>query len=284
MLETVAFYKDYMVNFNQDNQKGKTNEKAKNSKKHGGALENDPNAGRKKKKVSGKHSRTGKFLYGLRRRKGKPENVERVSEDTTEEYSSTTRFLESSLGIKSYAELAPYLAKGVERVMAEIIDCKPTELIITPELICKLHKDAFGGLFPSWAGRYRDRDVVVGKYNPPHYFEVPVLIKQYCEDLEYRLSLVGPKPPLSDILLETLAFAEGRFLNIHPFLDFNGRVARMLLFTLLYRLNLPPVQLVPDEKDRQGRTEYLAALSSADNLDLQPLISVWKRRLDKEIK
>jgi len=58
----------------------------------------------------------------------------------------------------------------------------------------------------------------------------------------------------------------------------------MLLFTLLYRLNLPPVQLVPDEKDRQGRTEYLAALSSADNLDLQPLISVWKRRLDKEIK
>src|SRR3989344_3525345 len=248
-----------MVNFNQDNQKGKTNEKAKNSKKHGGALENDPNPGRKKKKVSGKHSRTGKFLYGLRRRKGKPENVERVSEDTTEEYSSTTRFLESSLGIKSYAELAPYLAKGVERVMAEIIDCKPTELIVTPELICKLHKDAF-----------------VGKYNPPHYFEVPVLIKQYCEDLEYRLSLVGPKPPLSDILLETLAFAEGRFLNIHPFLDFNGRGARMLLFTLLYRLNLPPVQLVPDEKDRQGRTEYIAALSSADNLDLQPLISVWK--------
>lgn len=115
-----------MVNFNQDNQKGKTNEKAKNSKKHGGALENDPNAGRKKKKVSGKHSGTGEFLYGLRRRKGKPENVERVSEDTTEEYSSTTRFLESSLGIKSYAELASYLAKGVERVMAELIDCKPT--------------------------------------------------------------------------------------------------------------------------------------------------------------
>src|SRR3972149_2968597 len=141
-----------MVNFNQDNQKGKTNEKAKNSKKYGGALENDPNAGRKKKKVSGKHSRTGKFLYGLRRRKGKPENVERVSEDTTEEYSSTTRFLESSLGIKSYAELAPYLAKGVERVMAEIIDCKPTELTVTPDLICKLHKDAFGELFPSWAG------------------------------------------------------------------------------------------------------------------------------------
>jgi len=163
-LATVVFYRDYMVNFSKGNQKGKSDEKTKNSKKHGGTLEDDPNAGRKKKKVSGKHSGTGEFLYGLRRRKGKPENVERVSEDT-EEYSSTTRFLESSLGIKSYAELAPYLAKGVERVMAEIIDCKPTELTVTPDLICKLHKDAFGELFPSWAGRYRDRDVVVGKYN-----------------------------------------------------------------------------------------------------------------------
>lgn len=95
------------------------------------------------------------------------------------------------------------------------------------------------------------------------------------------MSLVGPKPPVSDILIETLAFAEGRFLNIHPFLDFNGRVARMLLFALLYRLDLPPVQLIPDEKDKKGRTEYLAALSRADNLDWQPLISIWQKRLDE---
>src|SRR3972149_5310133 len=96
--------------------------------------------------------------------------------------------------------------------------------------------------------RNRYRDVVVGKYNPPHYFEVPVLIKQYCEDLEYRLSLVGPKPPLSDILLEALAFAEGRFLNIHPFLDFNGRGARRALFSVLFRLNLPPLPVVAGVK------------------------------------
>lgn len=272
-----------MVNFNQDNQKGKPNEKAKNSKKHGRTLENDPHTGRKKKKVSGKYSRTGKILYGLRRGKGKPENVERVSEDT-EEYSSTTRFIESSLGIKSYAELAPYLAKGVELVMAEILNHKPDELKVTSEFICKLHKEAFGELFPSWAGRYRNRDVIVGKYNPPHYFEVPVLMKQYSEDLEHRLSLIGPKPSVSNILIETLAFAEGCFLSIHPFFDFNGRVIRMFLFALLYRLYLPPVQLVPDEKDKQGKAEYLGALSSADNLDWQPLISIWKRRLDKGIK
>jgi len=267
-----------MVNFIKKNQKGKLNEKATNSKKHGGTVESDPYTGRKEKKVSGKHSRTGKLLYGLRGRKGKPENVERVSDDT-EEYSSTTRFIESSLGTKSYAELAPYLAKGVERVMAEIINYKPEELIVTSEFICKLHKEAFGELFPSWAGKYRDRDVIVGKYTPPHYFEIPALMKQYCDDLDCRLSLIAPKPPVSDILIETLAFTEGRFLSIHPFLDFNGRVIRMLLFALLYRLDLPPVQLVPDENDKHGRTEYFAALSGADNIDWQPLFRIWEKRL-----
>ena len=49
-LAAVAFYGDYMINFSKDNQKGKSDEKTKNSKKHGGTLENNPNAGRKKKR------------------------------------------------------------------------------------------------------------------------------------------------------------------------------------------------------------------------------------------
>jgi fido (protein-threonine AMPylation protein) len=54
--------------------------------------------------------------------------------------------------------------------MAFLLDKAPDELKITPEFICELHKDAFGGLFPSWTGRYRDRNVKVGDYEPPPYF------------------------------------------------------------------------------------------------------------------
>lgn len=75
-------------------------------------------------------------------------------------------------------------------------------------------------------------------------------MRQYCEDLEFRLSSLDVNSLLTDLFLETLAFAEGRFLSIHPFLDFNGRVARMLLFALCYRLDLPPVELVPNEKQK----------------------------------
>ena len=78
-------------------------------------------------------------------------------------------------------------------------------------------------------------------------------------------------------MLEALAFAEGRFLSIHPFLDFNGRIARMLLFALCYRLELPPVELVPTHKEEKKK--YFSALSEGDRLNWQPLIEVWKQRL-----
>ncbi len=273
-----------MLKLNKTNLQRESDEKKKAAKKHSGTLADRPKSKPEKKNVSEKHTGAGKRVYGVRGRTRKPEDVERISEDSEEYRPSTryTRYIESSLGIKSYSELAPHLAKGVERVMASLLEQSPEELKITPEFICKLHKDAFGELFPSWAGRYRDKDVAVGIYNPPHYFEVPVLMRGCCDDLEFRFSSLGSNPAISDMLLETLAFAEGRLLSIHPFPDFNGRVTRMLLFALLYRLDLPPVQLVPDDRNEAETEEYLKALSEADQMNWQPLVEIWRKRFGME--
>lgn len=261
----------------QNKDKEVSHDKGRNKKSSAkaGSVADKPHAGRAKATLPGKHSEAGTRLNGVRRRARKPEDAERVSEES-EEYASTTRFIESSFGIKSYAELAPHVAKGVERVMASLLNKSSAELLITPEFICTLHRDAFEGLFPDWAGQYRDRNVTVSRYTPPPYYEMPLLVRQYCEDLEARLSGLGPAPPITNILIEALAFAEGRFLSIHPFRDFNGRVARMLLFALCYRLDLPSVDLVPNEKQKE---DYMFALSEADKLDWQPLIETWKQRL-----
>lgn len=267
-----------MVDSNKNRQKGESDEKSQVSEKQNRGVEDKPHSRGKKENVSGKHSGSGKCLHGIRGRTRKLEDAERVYEDS-EEYSSTTRYIESSLGVRSYSELAPFLAKGVEKVMTAILTYKSHELIITSEFICMIHKNAFGEIFPTWAGKYRDRNVTVGKHCPPSYFEVPVLMRQYCDDLEARVSAMGSKPDANDLLIETLAFAEGRFLSIHPFLDFNGRVIRMLMFALLYRLDLPPVPLVPDENNAEDKTDYFNALSNADQFDWQPLIAIWKKRL-----
>jgi CRISPR-associated endonuclease/helicase Cas3 len=187
----------------------------------------------------------------------------------------STRYIDTLAGPRRYAELAPDLARAVEEVCAHLAQAEPTNLVVTAEWLCGLHHGAFGR-FVSWAGQLRDRNVQIGDHEAPAHFELPTLIRNYCADIETRLS--GYTDPLPDErLIGDLAFAEGRFLFIHPFRDFNGRTARMLLFALLVRLGLPPVRLVPT--DSGDRKRYLTALAAADNQDYRDLEAIWTERL-----
>jgi len=79
------------------------------------------------------------------------------------------------------------------------------------------------------------------------------------------------------LTLEFLAFAEGRFLSIHPFQDFNGRTIRLFLLETLRRLDLPRVVLAPESVTE--RNEYFLALEAADRADWRPLVDIWANRL-----
>ena len=112
----------------------------------------------------------------------------------------------------------------------------------------------------------------VGSHFPPPAHDVPVRVADFCLDLEERLRhLVSAKS-----LAELLAWADWRFQWIHPFKDFNGRVGRILLITLAFRLGLPPVDPAGDPT---GRAAYFAALRAADAGDLRPLTDIWLSRL-----
>jgi Fic family protein len=76
---------------------------------------------------------------------------------------------------------------------------------------------------------------------------------------------------------ELLAWADWRFQWIHPFKDFNGRIGRVLLATLLYELALPHVETAPIDPD--ARRDYFHALRTADGSDLSLLTDVWICRI-----
>lgn len=101
-----------------------------------------------------------------------------------------------------------------------------------------------------------------------------MLMRDYGLDLQARWESASGDN--LDLTLEFLAFAEGRFLSIHPFRDFNGRTIRVFLAELLRRLDLPLVDLAPESETR--RLHYFAALEAADGCDWQPLIAIWKTR------
>ena len=100
-------------------------------------------------------------------------------------------------------------------------------------------------------------------------------MRDFVLDLNMRLN----NSTIEKDFPESLAFAEGRLLSIHPFADFNGRVTRVWLSEILRRLQLAPVVLAPAAGEKTA--EYLTALRAADRNDLEPLTRIWMARLSE---
>jgi len=187
-----------------------------------------------------------------------------------------TRFIETTHGVISYAQLAPLLGERVLRLLENIEDETFSARSLDESLLLEFHREICADLIPNWAGRLRLTEVRVGQHQPPPPHQIALLLRDYFADLRARLdSLKAPDDPL---LLEALAFAEGRLLSIHPFTDFNGRVTRLFLAEILRRLGLPPVDLAPAADD--ARAKYLLTLRAADALNWQPLANLWQQRLE----
>lgn len=186
-----------------------------------------------------------------------------------------TRYVETTQGVLSYAELAPLLADRVAAVEQGIAEGDYAEHPLDEWLLLDLQRRICGDLVPEWAGKWRDIEVTVGRLKPALPFQLPMLMRDYALDLQTRWA--GASVDMGELMLEFLAFAEGRFLTIHPFRDFNGRTIRLFLSELLRRLDLPEVDLAPESDEERQR--YFSALEAADERDWQPLMAVWNERL-----
>jgi len=103
-------------------------------------------------------------------------------------------------------------------------------------------------------GSFRLHDIqpFQGGLRPPPFPEVPARIHDWTE-LACRDTAHGTHA------LEALAVLHALFEQIHPFIDGNGRVGRLLLNLLLVRHGYPPAIVL-----KQERTKYLRALQRAD--------------------
>lgn len=212
--------------------------------------------------------------HGLRGRAGASDPDSR---DTRPDHA--TRFIETTHGTLSYAELAPLLADRVAIVEAAIVAGEFAASPVDDHFILHLHQRICSDLVPEWAGKWRDIEVRVGNLRPALPHDLPMLMRDYALDLQARWRAASSE--LSSLTLELLAFAEGRFLTIHPFRDFNGRTIRLLLTEIVRRLELPKLTLTAEGEE--ARRSYFLALESADQMDWTPLVHLWQQRIDQSI-
>ncbi len=196
-----------------------------------------------------------------------------------------TSFRETALGIIPRSKLLLLELKGTRRGLDMVAKLRNSE--INPDLIIQVHKESFGWIFPDWAGKYRTiRVEFSGKEAVPSH-QIPELITNLCSDLNERLQHINPKGyNYVNEVVELLAWFQHRFVWIHPFQDYNGRISRMFTVLILLSLNLPPIEIKVDRKT--DRKKYLEAMYSADNGNyskLEKLIgSALNESLTKSIK
>lgn len=219
-------------------------------------------------------TRTGIDLaeHDVRARGGGPELAEGATQPR-----DATRYVDTASGRLSYSELAARLAEPLLHIIQRILAGAYALHRFDQHLLLHFHAELCSDLFPDQAGRYRHRAVQVGAHEPPEPHQVPARTLDYVRNLETRLQHLPAEP--DERWLETLAYAEGELLSIHPFPDLNGRISRLWLTELLRRLGLPPVDIVPC--DVAFRERYLAALAAADRRDWRPLAALWRERLGR---
>ena len=144
-------------------------------------------------------------------------------------------------------------AKNLARVI-EYIRHKAKETTLTNELLLLLHQMLIGGIDDNIAGRFR----ITGEY-----VRVGTHIAPAPENIERIINsiLIDYTSQLSVYFLDRIARFHLDFETLHPFVDGNGRIGRILINFQLQSLGFPIIII----RDREKR-EYYAAFDSYRDL------------------
>jgi Fic family protein len=197
-----------------------------------------------------------------------------------------TSYKETVFGILPRIKLLPLELQGTKKGLEYIYSLVRTSdhVRITPEFIRNLHDISYGWIFPTWAGRFRTIQVTFSDKEAIPYYQVPERITNLCSDLEMRLSAL-PSYTSDDFIIrviELLAWFQHAFVVIHPFQDYNGRLARMLTTYILLGLSLPPMEITAETDS--DRRRYISAMQSADVGEYGPLENLMSYALSESLK
>ncbi len=134
-------------------------------------------------------------------------------------------------------------------------DCRPLDHVIIQEI----HEIVTKGQLKD-SGKYRTQNVrIAGAVKtPPTFSKIPQIMDNYLVTI--RAMRQHP--------LEVAGYVHHRFVEVHPFIDGNGRVARLITNLYLISEGYPPVIL-----KKEDRKKYYAFLQKADLGDRGPLIN-----------
>lgn len=123
---------------------------------------------------------------------------------------------------------------------------------ISEDDVRELHRLFYQRLDPEQAGRYRTVQIYLSgsEYRPPAPAQVPELMRRFGAAIPERRGALAP--------VWFAAWLHYELVTIHPFVDGNGRTARLLMNLALLQDGYP-LAIIPPLR----RAEYIQALAAA---------------------
>lgn len=173
----------------------------------------------------------------------------------------------TSKPLQHYIEAVNH-AKAFEKIIAFLDEDKN----INENFMLNIHKIILTGLDDDNAGFYRNCRVRISGSTVimPNPIKVPDLMTDFYNWLSDNMD----NEPLTAIL------AHLKFVSIHPFVDGNGRCARLLMNTILLKFGFTPIVIRPTD-----RKKYLSVVENYQlKSDDKPYINFMLNLLNRSLK
>lgn len=189
------------------------------------------------------------------------EEYRRIKEERMRDKLSTSgaAILRSRREIVQHAKAAAYMITELclyDRDLSE-------EIILETHRILTYKVDAESAPWSQYSGVYRSVDVSAGLHTFIYPFLVPLKMQQMIRELQSDLQQAAKSGVLDPIVLA--AKYTHIFVNIHPFLDGNGRMCRLILNSMLLKFGSFIVCLGQHGPDRNAYYEVASAASQLED-------------------
>jgi Fic family protein len=150
---------------------------------------------------------------------------------------------------------------------------------ITEADVRQLHYLVLKGINDANAGAYRTEPVEIGgsQFKPTAPESIPAEMADFGGWLQ-KASVPGEMFSRDEALLAACA-AHTWFVTVHPFIDGNGRVARLLMNLMLMRFGFPIAVI-----SREDRLRYYDALEISQTSDLTAFVALVSESVDESLE
>lgn len=193
-------------------------------------------------------------------------------EGNTLTLAETKMVLEEGITIKGKPLIYHLEAQNHQEAIFELEKIVNRKTKINEELLKHIHSIILQNIEKDFAGEYRREQVRIlgADFIPPNYLKINKLMKDFANWLA--------KNPDRLNIIELAAQAHFRLTYIHPWVDGNGRVARLLMNIILMKGGYPPAIILNND-----RKKYLNALKSAQHGNFDKFYLVVAQAVERSL-